>query len=372
MADTLYDMNTSESAAVSAKGQVTQGGQDSRKDALGVYPPSFCDWRLLIAVMVITEVSVVLVGLGREGLPSLRWLLLSSIYAQWMALFCASGICMMSGWVNRFSARGAWIACWIIMLLLSMVFAKATWLAVALGESELVGGSSSTFVFESAFSVALVSLVFFRYLVIRGHWRSELIAQSEARVQALQARIRPHFLFNSLNTVASLIHSNPDSAEAATLDLADLFRGSMRRADRLIPLEEELQLARQYLDMEKRRLGERLEIEWRVDDLPKGAAVLPLILQPLLENAVGHGIQSRQDGGLVSVYGRSEGDLVVITIKNPVAHGKVPEPGNGMAIRNIRERMALAFGSRASLVTNRDPDNFIAVISLPYVELADH
>ncbi len=105
-------------------------------------------------------------------------------------------------------------------------------------------------------------------------------------MQALQARIRPHFLFNSLNTIASLMTHDPESAEAATLDLADIFRGSMRRADQLIALSDELELARQYLDMERRRLGERLEIDWRVDELPAGAAVLPLMLQPLLENAV--------------------------------------------------------------------------------------
>jgi len=218
----------------------------------------------------------------------------------------------------------------------------------------------------------LVAVVFFRYLLIRGRWRAGVMAQAEARVQALQARIRPHFLFNSLNTIASLIPDQPESAEAATLDLADIFRGSMRRADQLIPLADELRLARQYLDMEQRRLGERLRVDWRLDELPPGAAVLPLILQPLLENAVGHGVQPRAEGGRISVYGRSEGDQVVVTIGNPVPPEGSQSSGHGMAIRNIRERLALAFGTRASLLTESDKEQFYAVLSLPHVKHSDH
>jgi two-component system sensor histidine kinase AlgZ len=335
-----------------------------------VYPPSFCGWRQLLAVVVITEVSVVLVAVGRGGPPGWQWFGMATLYAQWMALFCASGLCVTTGWTGRLSARGAWIGSWLITVLLALAFSYAAWLAARLGSPGLVQDSVGLFVVSSVFAVGLVSLVFFRYLVIRARWRAELLAQAEARVQALQARIQPHFLFNSLNTIASLIPDQPDSAEAATLDLADIFRGSMRRADQLIPLADELRLARHFLDMEKRRLGGRLEIDWRVDDLPPGAAMLPLILQPLLENAVGHGVQTRPEGGTVSVYGRSEGDQVVITIGNPAAAAESAS-GHGMALRNIRERLALAFGSRASLLTNQDRERFYAVLSVPHVRHTD-
>jgi len=337
-----------------------------------VYPPSFCGWQQLLAVVVITEVSVILAGIGRGGLPGWQWLGAASIYAQWMALFCASGLCVTSGWSGRLSARGAWISSWLTVLLLALAFSYATSLAAKVGiagwERELPGG----FVPASVFAVGLVTVVYFRYLVIRARWRAELIAQAEARVQALQARIQPHFLFNSLNTIASLIPDQPASAEAATLDLADIFRGSMRRADQLIPLADELQLARRYLDMEGRRLGQRLEVDWRVDELPASAAVLPLILQPLLENAVGHGVQARPEGGRISVYGRVEGDRVVITIGNPAPPESAPSRGHGMALRNIRERLSLAFGTRAGLQTLRDQERFYAVLSIPYVKHSDH
>ncbi len=337
----------------------------------GVYPPEFCSWRLVVAVMVITEVSVVLIALGKDGFPGWSWLGLSTVYAQWLALFCTSGLCVTSSWTNNMTARGAWVGCWLMAVLLTCVFSYAAWHAGSLVEGFSDLETAELFVLENMFAVGLVGAVFFRYLLIRARWRAEMLAQSEARVQALQARIRPHFLFNSLNTIASLIHSEPKNAEAATLDLADIFRGSMRRADQLISLADELSLARQYLDMEQRRLGERLGVNWRVDELPEGASVLPLMLQPLLENAVTHGIQSRPQGGEVSVYGRNEGDRVVVTISNPVAPQGSDFKGNGMALENIRERLSLAFGARANLVTYENGEQFFAILSLPYVEHTD-
>ncbi len=345
---------------------------DKGEMSVGIYPPSFCDWRLLLAVIVITEVAVVLVGLGRGGLPSLQWLAAASLYSQWMALFCAAGLCFSSGWTGRMSVRGAWMGSWLIAIWLALIFSYAAWQADSNVGPGFIHDSVSMFVLKSVFAVGLVSVVFFRYLEIRARWRSELISQAEARVQALQARIRPHFLFNSLNTIASLIPDDPAGAEAATLDLADIFRGSMHRADKLISLADELQLARRFLDMEHRRLGDRLTIDWRVEELPAGAAILPLTLQPLLENGVAHGIQTLEQGGKMSIYGRAEGDQVVITISNPLAPEGSDTGGHGMAIRNIRERLSLAFGSRASLLTNRDGERFYAVLSLPYVKHTDH
>jgi two-component system sensor histidine kinase AlgZ len=190
-------------------------------------------------------------------------------------------------------------------------------------------------------------------------------------VQALQARIRPHFLFNSLNTIASLIPDEPEVAERATEDLADLFRGSMRRSDDLIRLADELELADKYLRMEQRRLGDRLRVDWQVSLLPADALVLPLTLQPLLENAVTHGIQPLEGGGEIRVYGRLEDDKVVITIANPYGPGGHVSAGQGMALTNVRERLKLAFGATASVLTHQDAEQFFAVLSLPYVESAD-
>lgn len=340
----------------------------------GVYPPSFCRWKLLLAVMVVTQISVLLIGLGRLQGFGLAWLGITSLYAQVLALVTAMGVCIARAWLARLSPRGAWLGSWLMAVLVAGTFSySAGIIGTVLGVGPGRDGFGM-FVLQSVLAVALVAVALFRYLFIRAQWQAQLLAQAEARVQALQARIRPHFLFNSLNTIASLIPEDPVGAERATEDLADLFRGSMRRADRLISLSEELDLAKKYLDMEKRRLGDRIRIDWQVSALPKGASVLPLTLQPLLENAVAHGIQPRTDGGEVRVYGRNENNNIVITICNPLA----PAPqrkrsrGHGMALANIRERLELAFGPAASLITHQDEEQFFAVLSLPYVKNTDH
>jgi len=349
-----------------------RGEMSGKMSGPGVYPPSFCRWRLLLAVMAVTQISVFLIGLGREVYDNLIWLAVTSLYAQALALVTAMGVCVGRAWLGRLSARGAWLGSWLLAVMTALVFSYS---AGIVGSVLGVGPGRQgfgLFVMQSVFAVALVSLALFRYLFIRRQWRAQLLAQSEARAQALQARIRPHFLINSLNTIASLIPEEPENAEHATEDLADLFRGSMRRADRLISLSDELKLAEKYLQMERRRLGDRIKIDWQVDELPKGASVLPLTLQPLLENAVIHGIQPRLEGGEVRLYGRSEKDKIVITICNPLAPEDYSSQGNGIALANIRERLELAFGPAASLVTHQNDDQFFAVLSLPYVENTDN
>jgi two-component system sensor histidine kinase AlgZ len=350
----------------------TMGSKRSKEAQRGVYPPLFCRWRLLGAVAAVTQVSVLLMGVGAMKEFSLVWLGVVSLYAQGLALVTALGVCISRAWLGRLSVRGAWIGSWIVAVIVALAFSYSagivgTVLGLGPGRHDF-----AVFVLQSVLAVALVGIALLRYLFIRGQWRAQVLAQSEARVQALQARIRPHFLFNSLNTIASLIPEEPANAEQAIEDLADIFRGSMRRADTLISLSEELELARQYLQMEQRRLGDRLRLSWRVSDLPEGASVLPLMLQPLLENAVAHGIQPRADGGELKVYGRAEKDNIVITIANPVAPGALENPGHGMALANIRERMELAFGPAASLVTHKNEEQFFAVLTLPYVENTDH
>jgi two-component system sensor histidine kinase AlgZ len=338
----------------------------------GVYPPSFCRLRLLLAVGAVTQVSVLLIGVGGLAESGLLWLGVVSLYAQGLALVTVAGVCISRAWLGRLSARGAWLGSWVVAVLVALAFSYTAGIVGTVLQLGPGREGFAMFVLQSVLAVALVSVALFRYMFVRALWRAQLLAESEARVQALQARIRPHFLFNSLNTIASLIPDDPAGAERATEDLADLFRGSMRRTDSPISLAEELGLAEKYLQMEQRRLGQRIRINWQVDELPNGASVLPLTLQPLLENAVAHGIQPRVDGGEVRVYGRSEKDNIVITISNPLGPKDHISPGNGMALVNIRERLQLAFGSDASLITHQDDEQFFAILSLPYAENTDN
>jgi two-component system sensor histidine kinase AlgZ len=169
----------------------------------------------------------------------------------------------------------------------------------------------------------------------------------EARLQALNARIRPHFLFNSLNTVLALIRRDPKRAETALEELAELFRALMREPRELVPLSEEIALGRQYLDLEKLRLGERLRVFWDVRRVPLETLVPPLMLQPLLENAVHHGIESASSEGEIHVHINMKGDILTLAITNPL--GVSSGRGNHMALGNIRARLALFYDMEAKL-----------------------
>ncbi|MDR3324105.1 MAG: histidine kinase [Zoogloeaceae bacterium] len=190
----------------------------------------------------------------------------------------------------------------------------------------------------------------------------------EARLQALNARIRPHFLFNSLNTVLALIRSDPRRAETALEELADLFRALLREPRELVPLSDEIALGRQYLDLEKLRLGERLNVQWDVRAVPLETLVPPLMLQPLLENAVHHGMESAPNGGEIRVFLNMKGEMLTIIITNPLGQptGREKSRGNHMALGNIRARLALYYDMEATLEHGPKNNAFYQVtIELP-------
>jgi len=192
-------------------------------------------------------------------------------------------------------------------------------------------------------------------------------ALAEARLQALQARIRPHFLFNSINAVLSLIRAEPRRAEAALEDMADLFRVLMADNRNLAPLEDEVELCRQYLALEHLRLGERLRIDWHVDKMPKDALMPPLVLQPLLENAVYHGIEPSIEPGVVSINIFHVRNQVHMVLRNPYRQDGNHHAGNKMALGNIRERLALHFDAEASLQVRVGDSEYEVHITIPYV-----
>ena len=192
-------------------------------------------------------------------------------------------------------------------------------------------------------------------------------AVAEARIQALQARIRPHFLYNSINAVLSLIRSEPRRAERALEDLADLFRVLMADNRTLAPIGNEVELTRQYLALESLRLGERLRVTWRTDTMPADALVPPLVLQPLVENAVYHGIEPSEAGGEIEIdVGLVSGQLVM-SLQNPFPGGGRHSSGNRMAIVNIRERLQLHFDAEATMRSEVKDGTYKVTIKVPYI-----
>lgn len=210
---------------------------------------------------------------------------------------------------------------------------------------------------------AAASIVLLGYFELRA--RAFSPAQTEARLAALNARIRPHFLFNSLNAVLSLIRARPQQAEAALESLSDLFRAAMRDPAELISLADEIALGKQYLELEKLRLGERLAVDWQIGAVFMGLPIPPLMLQPLLENAVYHGIEPAPEGGIVRIVIEQRGEELIIAIANPTVAAGQHASGNQIAVANIRERLALYYDLEARLEIEAGEDNYEVRIILP-------
>lgn len=200
------------------------------------------------------------------------------------------------------------------------------------------------------------------------HQRNAALAPvlAEARLLALTARIRPHFLFNSLNGVLGVLRRDPRRAEEGLEELADLFRALMQDNRDLVPLADEVALCERYLNLERLRLGERLQVDWLRDTAADGALVPPLFLQPLVENAVYHGIEPAAEPGTVSIAITRRGPEVFITITNPRLNAESHHAGNRMALDNIRERLMLFYDLEATLETELDVATYRVRIRLPF------
>jgi two-component system sensor histidine kinase AlgZ len=197
-------------------------------------------------------------------------------------------------------------------------------------------------------------------------------ALAEARLQALQARIRPHFLFNTLNAVLSLIRKDARRAEGAIEDLAELYRMVMADAKNLTTLARELDLTRQYLNLEQLRLGDRLVVDWQTAEAPRDALVPPLLLQPLVENAVYHGIEPGVDPGTIVIAIRRERDRVRVKLTNPYHPEYQHRQGNRIALANIRERLALHFDVEGVLESGVNGSSYEIRMTMPYRRAASH
>ncbi len=261
------------------------------------------------------------------------------------------------------------IAYWQGMLAVSAVVAAATLSIDLLGGDLFSGAGFGAFRYVRH---ALIAIAFALTLLYYFRLRAEALspARHEARLQALQARIRPHFLFNTINAVLSIVRTDPKRAEIALEDMADLFRTAMSDQNELVALGKEVELARQYLAIEELRLGERLQVRWDMQDMPPDALIPPLILQPLLENAVYHGIEPLPEGGVIDVRLYRNNDGLNMEVGNPaIRQATTRTAGNKMALSNIRERLDLLFDVEAKYQVETGADRYIVHILIPYVTI---
>jgi len=226
------------------------------------------------------------------------------------------------------------------------------------------------FIAKNLAITAIVGAVALRYFYVRHQWRTQVQSEARARIQALQSRIRPHFLFNSMNTIASLTRSSPELAEQVTEDLADLFRASLGDANVPITLKREIDVCRQYLRIEQQRLGARLSTEFEVDELPEDALLPGLTLQPLAENAVYHGIEPAELGGFIAISGTRDDKEIVIRITNslPNSDARSERQSNQMAQDNVTQRLRAFFGAASALRVSGDDREYTVELRFPYLK----
>jgi two-component system sensor histidine kinase AlgZ len=328
--------------------------QNDRVDALPDFRNLGVDARILLAVNAAAFAAALvraprLVEIGAQFFEIAFWVE-PALFAILAALYAASAVLAGVGYAAGFVCTLA-----IVAALTAAMYAVQSWIGLAPDWMGLLVGT--------VLAVLLAGMLL-EYFRVRTRAFSPALA--EARLQALQARIRPHFLFNSLNAVLAIMRGDPKRAEGALEDLADLFRSLLADNRQLAPLREEIALCRQYLNLEHLRLGERLQVHWTIEPGAEDALVPPMLLQPLVENAVYHGIEPGLAAGAIEIHIGLDGDRLRVALSNPYYPEHQHRQGNRMALANIRDRLQLHFDVEAKLDTGVDGERYRIRMAMPY------
>jgi two-component system sensor histidine kinase AlgZ len=336
--------------------------------------PDFGSFKVAIRIILLAVLIAAIITISRNDVfDADAWqdLNLLTGFALILSMFSVLGLKLFSPLIQRMSVVGGSL---LVLLVIMVVIVLGTEIMVfALFDFRLTSERwpewHYSLLARTILIGAIISALGLRYLLMAHRADMESRAEQEARLQALQSRIRPHFLFNSMNSIASLTRSDPARAEIALQDLADLFRVLLADARKLVPISAEREISRQYLEIEKLRLGDRLKVSWHVNNVPRSALIPALTLQPLLENAIYHGIEPRFQGGTLRIELWGEGETLNVMITNPLpdvpkhAHGK----GNKIALDNIRLRLASHFGDRASMQAFQEGGQYHVKLRMPIV-----
>ena len=327
--------------------------------------PDLCDVRNIFAVVLLTEILAIILALAASSSSSQFWdyLALSSFLMLWIALLDAAVLCLIRNWLHRQPQNLSLFICYLLMMSISLLVTLLINTTFEFNENTL----NTLFILRVMTISAFIYFLLLRYFYIQQQWRLNLAAQSHAEIQALRARIRPHFLFNSMNTIASLIAVSPESAEKAIEDLSDLFRSSLNEQN-MNPLRDEIELAKSYLSIESLRLGERLQTVWQIDDNLLDTEVPALCLQPLVENAIYHGIEPIEKGGKIHISALQIDNKLILSVSNPLMSEKQSSAfrkGNQMAQDNIKQRLKLVYGNTGKFIINDTKANYTVSLMIP-------
>jgi len=344
-----------------------QNGQDKTS-----FLPNFCSVDVLFIVVLSAELLAIVLSLAQPLYINniLFDLAMNSLFIQWIALTCVGLLCIFRRYIATLSDQRAATFSYLLILLVSLIITELAWWSLYVYPNKISPDQKlhGIFLLRSMGISAIVGAVVLRYLYVQHQWRKNIETAAISRFQALQSRIRPHFLFNCMNTIASLTRKAPDLAEQAIEDLADLFRASLLEPTELYKITAEWKLCQHYLRIEGHRLGDRLRVEWDIESLPEDALLPPLSLQPLLENTINHGIERLPEGGTIFIKGELTDNTLNISITNPSPSADIEDThkGNKHAQDNIRQRLATVFGKDSDLIIESKNNQYRIKLTLPY------
>lgn len=334
--------------------------------------PNFCHgWTAFNAVVIAELIAIIVAFVSWQDFTSNAFstLMYVSILAQWIALSSVGLLCAARRPLNRLPPTRAVGAAYLILLGVTMVVSEAAvWTLWLVGKlPELHPAGYAYFQLRNLFISAIVNAFALRYFVARHESQLRSLSEARAKIEALQSRIRPHFVFNTLNIIASLTRTAPDKAESAIEDMADLFRKMLNTNETLVPVKNEIDIANKYLALERLRLDNRLLTDWDIGKFPRKAVMPVLMLQPLLENAIRNGVETLPTGGTIGIRLWEEIDHIHIKITNPVPkfRSKDDVTAQSQFLDELQIRLKNHYGDTAKLETTEEDGRFTVAVVLP-------
>ena len=334
------------------------------EDQREFFIPDICAPQPTLLMILLMELLVLVYVLAGSALPGfdLERFAITSLFVQWVLLSSAWLLCRFRKSFSNVSLPLATLASLSLVALVTLINS----LFVRVYLADLIGIHADHWWITRNVIIALVlAIILLRYLYLQQEVRLREQWELQARLNSLRARIRPHFLFNTLNSIASLIGSRPDAAEQAVVNLAELFRNSLKESREQTTVQDEVRLTELYLGIEKLRLGDRLTVNWSIDSEISSLPMPSLIIQPLAENAVYHGIARLPSGGDIQISITRNDDDIKVSISNPIPTERTDSHGNHMALANIEQRLHSIYGTSASVHAVQSGERFEVTLQYP-------
>lgn len=348
-----------------APGPVASPGEDIAPGEFIL--PDLCAPRTVFAMVLLVELVVLVYTLSASSLPDFNWdtLAICSLFVQWVVLLSAAVLCGLRRALSGLSLPLVSLCCLLVVLAITTLSSAFGWRLLPIFHSDT---SELWWILRNLLVAAVLTGIAMRYFYLQHQLLVQKQLELRSRLDSLRSKIRPHFLFNTLNSIASLIASRPEEAERAVEDLSELLRISLQENHRPTLVADEQRLCELYLAIEQMRLGDRLQVEWAVDPRVCDKPMPSLILQPLVENAVYHGVSQMEGGGKIHVSIQQSGSVLRVVVENPAPDKPTRSAGHKIALENIRQRLQVLYGGQGRLRIAQVDGLFRVELSYPLWE----